>query len=61
MPDDDKKPRGRPRKEPWPEPIPDAPENIMRIIMRTPASKIRDRSEDPDARRRKRDAPKPDC
>ena len=44
MPPDTKKPkpRGRPRREPWPEPIPDDPENIMRIIMRTPASEIRD-------------------
>ena len=40
-----KRPRGRPRKKPWPEPIPDDPENIMRIIMRTPASEIRERSE----------------
>ena len=30
------KPRGRPRKRRWPEPIPDDPENIMRIVMRTP-------------------------
>ena len=30
------KPRGRPRKRKWPEPIPDDPENIMRILMRTP-------------------------
>ena len=41
MLDDDKKPHGRPRKEPWPEPIPDDPENIMRIIMRTPRSELR--------------------
>ena len=33
----ERKRRGRPRKKPWLEPIPDDPENIMRIIMRTPA------------------------
>ena len=37
MREEPKKPVGRPRKYPWPEPIPDDPENIMRIIMRTPA------------------------
>ena len=36
MREEPKKPVGRPRKYPWPEPIPDDPENIMRIIMRTP-------------------------
>ena len=41
MVEEPKKPRDRPRKPPWPEPIPEDPENLMRIIMRTPAEKVR--------------------